>query len=161
MFEIAVARGWQHIIDEAAAEASKLPPEWCFEIVKAERVDGALKISATYVSGDVPLDDHLPPSQELPHPFRAMMRIRAAAREKSIQTCECCGRIGKLVGAGDDVRVRCAAHAGVMDAMDWVPPDGAMFAREEEAMAHFLGDFGDGVDFMQELARDGDEDKRD
>lgn len=115
MSEISVAIGWQHILDEAVAEAAALPPEWCFEIVQAERVDGALKISATYVSGDVPLDDHLPPEKKIPHPWRAIMRIREAARAKSVQTCECCGRMGRMIGAGQDVRVRCAVHADVVD----------------------------------------------
>lgn len=161
MSEITVAHGWQHILDEAVAEASRLPPEWCFEIVQAERVDGALKISATYVSGDVPLDDHLPPESKIPHPYRAFLRIRETAREKSLVTCECCGRIGKLIGAGESARVRCAAHADVVDAMSWVPPEGAMFASDQEAMAHFLSDYSDGLDAMQELVRDGDEDKRD
>lgn len=164
MTEIIVAHGWQHILDEAVAEAAALPDEWCFEIVKAETVDGALKISATYVSGDVPLDDHLPPEKKIPHPFRAMMRIRETARRKSLVTCECCGRIGKLVGAGDDARVRCAAHVDVEDAMSWQPPKDVMFETDEEAMAHFLADFGDGLDFMQEMqemARNGDDDKQD
>ncbi|MBV2183972.1 MAG: hypothetical protein KUL88_05470 [Rhizobium sp.] len=161
MSEITVAHGWQHILDEAVAEAAALPPEWCFDIVQAERVDGALKISATYVSGDVPLDDHLPPEKKIPHPFRAMMRIRESARAKSLVTCECCGRIGRMIGAGLDARVRCAAHVDVLDAMGWVPPTGALFESDAEAMAHFLGDYGDGLDAMHELARDGDEDKRD
>ena len=113
MTEISVTPGWQHILDEAVAEAAALPDEWCFEIVRAETVDGALKLSATYVAGDVPLDDHLPPSQKLPHPFRAMMRIREKAREKSIQTCECCGRKGLMIGAGQNPRVRCQEHEDV------------------------------------------------
>jgi hypothetical protein len=57
--------------------------------------------------------------------------------------------------------VRCAAHVDIVDAMSWVPPEGAMFASHEEAMAHFLADFGDGLDAMQDLARDDVEDKRD
>lgn len=160
MTEIIVAIGWRHILDEAVDEASRLPEEWCFEVVKAERVDGALKLSATYVAGDVPLDDHLPPDRKLPHPWRAMMRIRETAREKSIQTCECCGRIGRMIGAGPDAGVRCAAHVDVVEEMSWMPPEEALFASEEEAMAHFLGDFGDGLDAMQELSWDGEDDKR-
>ncbi|OCW56248.1 hypothetical protein [Hoeflea olei] len=160
MSEISVAHGWQHILDEAVAEAAALPEEWCFEIVKAETVDGALKISTTYVSGDVPLDDHLPSDSKLPHPFRAMMRIREAARQKSLVTCECCGRIGRLVGSGDDARVRCAAHVDVVDAMGWVPPADVMFETDEEALAHFLDDYGGGLDAMQELSQDGDDDTR-
>lgn len=161
MSEISVARGWQHILDEAVAEAAALPDEWYFEIVKAETVGGALKVSATYVSGDIPLDDHLPPERKLPHPWRSMMRIRAVAMEKSLVTCECCGRMGEMLGAGPDARVRCAAHARVVDALAWQPPEGALFDIAEEAMAHFLSDYGDGLDFMQDLARDGEDDKRD
>lgn len=159
MSVISVANGWQHILAEAAAEAAALPPEWCFEIVKAETVDGALKISATYVSGDIPLDDHLPSDKKIPHPWRSMVRIRENARAKSIQTCECCGRMGCMIGAGQDTRVRCAAHADVADAMTWLPPEGVLFETDEEAMAHFLGDYGDGLDAMQELSRSGDDDK--
>lgn len=129
---IPVAQGWQHILDDAVVEASKLPPEWCLEIVKAETVDGALKISATYVSGDTPLDDYLPPERKLPHPYRSFVRIRENARAKSLVTCECCGRVGRLIGAGDDARVRCAAHAYVADAMTFVPPEGALFETDEE-----------------------------
>ncbi|CUW87576.1 hypothetical protein [Agrobacterium genomosp. 2] len=129
MREIIVASGWRHILDEAVAEASRLPPEWCFEISSAETVDGALKLSAAYFSGDIPLDDHLPPEKKIPHPFRAMMRIRETAREKSIQTCECCGRPGQSVGAGDEARVRCPAHEDVVDAVAWggAASDGYMF----------------------------------
>lgn len=129
MTEISVTRGWQHILDEAVEEASRLPAEWCFEIVKAERIDGALRLSATYVSGDIPIDDHLPPSQKLPHPWRSMMRIREVAKEKSIVTCECCGRIGTMIGAGQDARVRCPAHEDVVDAVAWggAASDGYMF----------------------------------
>lgn len=162
MTEIIVARGWQHILDEAVEEAAALPPEWCFEIVRAETVDGALKLSATYVSGDIPLDDHLPPSQKLPHPWRAMMRIRATAREKSLQTCECCGREGQLIDAGERARVRCVRHEDVVDVAEWSGnPVGFLFDSAEEAMAHLLADYGDGLDMMQALAReDGDDDTR-
>ena len=142
MLEITVANGWQQILAEALAEARGLPPEWCFEIVKAETVDGALKISATYVSGDVPLDDHLPPDRKIPHPWRAMMRIREEAHEKSLGTCECCGRPGTLVGVGDEARVRCRLHEYVLDAVGWsgTASTGYMFDNPEAAMAHFLKD---------------------
>ncbi len=154
MSEIPVANGWQQILAAALAEARGLPPEWCFEIVKAETVDGALKISANYVSGDVPLDDHLPPDQKIPHPWRAMMRIREKAREKSLATCECCGCPGRLVDADEEVRVRCRLHEYVLDAVAWgasASVAGFMFETREEAMAHFLKDYGDGLDMMQEL----------
>jgi hypothetical protein len=160
MSKITVANGWRHVLAEAVDEAKALPVEWCFEIVKAERIDGALKVSATYVSGDVPLDDHLPPEQKLAHPWRSMMRIRETAREKSIVTCECCGRMGQMLGAGETARVRCAAHEDVVDAMTWVPPKDALFESDEDAMAHFLGDYDNGLDMMQDLARDGGDDKR-
>ncbi|OHV83692.1 hypothetical protein [Rhizobium sp. LCM 4573] len=152
MSVIPVANGWKHILAEVVEEASKLPAEWCFEISMAERVDGALKLSATYVSGDVPLDDHLPPERKLPHPWRSLQRIRETAREKSLATCECCGRPGKLVDAGEHARVRCVRHEYVVDAVEWSrDPVGFMFESAEEAMAHFLADYGDGIDMMKEL----------
>ena len=161
MSVISVANGWQHILDDAVAEAAALPPEWCFEISSADRVNGALRISATYVSGDIPLDDHLPSDKKIPHPYRSFMRIRDKARQKSLVTCECCGRMGKLIGAGDEARVRCAAHADVLDAMTCVPPEGVMFASDQEAMRHFLSDYGDGLEAMQELSRSVGDGKRD
>lgn len=157
---ISVAHGWQHILDEAVAEASKLPEEWLLEIVHARRVDGMLDLWATYAARDIPLDDYLPADKKIPHPYRSFIRIRDKARQKSLVTCECCGRMGKVIGAGDEARVRCAAHADVEDAMSWEPPEGALFASDEEAMAHFLSDFGDGLDAMQELARGDDDDTR-
>ncbi|MEZ0003253.1 hypothetical protein [Sinorhizobium fredii] len=161
MSEITVANGWKNILAEAIAEASKLPPEWCFEIVAAERVDGALKLSATYNSFDVPLDDHLPAEKKLPHPFRSEMRIREKARAKSLVTCECCGRPGKLTDAGESARVRCVQHAYVVDAVAWSrDPVGFMFDSAEEAMAHFRSDYGAGIDMMRDLTREGDDDTR-
>lgn len=161
MSKISVADGWQHILAEAVEEAQALPEEWCVEITAAETVDGALKISATYVSGDIPLDDHLPPDRKLPHPWRSMMRIRENARAKSLGTCECCGREGKLIDAGESARVRCERHEYVVDAMEWSGnPVGALFDSAEEAMAHFLDDYGAGVDMMRELAA-ADEDDAD
>jgi hypothetical protein len=162
MSNISVANGWQHILADAVEEASKLPEEWLFEITQAERVDGALRLSATYASGDVPLDDHLPTDRKLPHPYRSFLRIREAARARSLQTCECCGREGKLIDAGESARVRCVRHEDVVDVMEWSGnPVGFLFDSAEEAMAHFLEDYGDGLDMMQELAReDVDDDTR-
>lgn len=161
MSEITVANGWQHILAEAVEEASKLPAEWLFEITAAERVDGALKLSASYNSFDVPLDDHLPPERKLPHPWRSEMRIREKARARSLVTCECCGRQGQLVDAGETARVRCVRHEYVVDAMEWSGnPVGYMFDSTEEAMAHFLEDYGAGLDMMQELARQDDDETR-
>ncbi|RVH78099.1 hypothetical protein CN203_11425 [Sinorhizobium meliloti] len=161
MSNISVANGWRRILAEAVEEASKLPEEWLFEIVAAERVDGALKLSATYVSGDVPLDDHLPAEKKLPHPFRSEMRIREMARAKSLVTCECCGREGGLVDAGESARVRCVQHGYVVDAGEWSGnPVGFMFETAEEAMSHFLADYGDGLDMMKELSREDDDDTR-
>ncbi|NKJ72665.1 hypothetical protein GFL38_10355 [Rhizobium leguminosarum bv. viciae] len=152
MAAISVANGWQHILAEAIAEAAALPEQWCFEIVKAETVGGALNLSATYVSGDVPLDDHLPPERKLPHPWRSEMRIREAARTKSLATCECCGHEGRLVGAGEGARVRCVQHVYVVDAMEWSGnPVGFLFDSADEAMAHFLADYRKGLDTMPEL----------
>ncbi|RVP47349.1 hypothetical protein [Sinorhizobium medicae] len=161
MLEITVAKGWQHILAEAIAEAATLPAEWCFEITAAERIDGALKITATYVSGDVPLDDHLPADRKIPHPHRAFLRIREAARARSLVTCECCGRPGGLVDAGQNVRVRCVRHRYVVDAVEWSGnPVGFMFESAEEAMAHFLRDYGAALDMMKELSREDDDDTR-
>ena len=163
MLEITVANGWKHILAEAAEEASKLPLEWCLEITQAETVDGALKLSATYISGDIPLDDHLPPDRKLPHPYRSFLRIRETAREKSLRTCECCGREGRLVGAGDQARVRCVRHEYVVNVEQWesAAAGGVMFESEEEALAHFLRDHGAGLDMMQELqAEENDDDTR-
>lgn len=160
MANISVANGWQHILTEAAEEAGKLPEEWCFEITAAETVDGALKLSATYVSGDVPLDDHLPADRKLPHPYRSFVRIREAAHAKSLGTCECCGRPGMLIDAGEAPRVRCVQHGYVVNAVEWSGnPVGFMFDNADEAMAHFLHDYGDGLDAMQELAAAGDEER--
>ncbi|MDH2091506.1 hypothetical protein N5K21_22500 [Rhizobium pusense] len=158
MSVISVAHGWQRILAAAVEEAAALPEEWCFEITEAECVDGALKLSATYNAFDVPLDDHLPQDLKLPHPWRSMMRIRETARVKSLATCECCGREGKLIDAGESARVRCVRHEDVVDAVEWsVNPVGFMFDSAEAAMAHFLGDYGAGLEMMRDLARD-DED---
>ncbi|WP_107675066.1 hypothetical protein [Agrobacterium sp. LAD9] len=162
MSNISVAHGWQHILDAAIEEAKALPEEWCFEIVSAERADGALKLSATYVSGDVPLDDHLPPERKLPHPWRSEMRIREEARAKSLVTCECCGREGRLIDAGESARVRCVRHKYIVDVVEWSGnPVGFLFDSAEEAMAHFLADYGAGLDMMQELQAGCDEDDAD
>ncbi|AVA21951.1 hypothetical protein [Rhizobium sp. NXC24] len=158
MSEITVANGWQNILAEAVEEASKLPAEWLFEITSAETIDGTLKITATYVGGDVPLDDHLPPDAKLPHPYRSFLRIRETAREKSLVTCECCGRPGKLIDAGERARVRCVQHAYVVDAAEWSGnPVGFMFDSAEEALAHFLQDYGSGLEMMQDLQASADE----
>jgi hypothetical protein len=158
MSNISVANGWQHILAEAVEEAKALPEEWLFEITAAERVDSMLKLSATYVSGDVSLDDHLPADKKLPHSWRALQRIRENARAKSLQTCECCGCERKLIDAGDTARVRCVRQEYVVDAVEWsANPVGAMFETTEEAMAHFLEDYGDGLEMMQDLQSD-DED---
>ncbi|WP_117190997.1 hypothetical protein [Rhizobium terrae] len=154
MSEISVASGWQHILAEAVEEASRLPPEWCFEITHAETVDGALRLSATYVSGDIPLDDHLPPERKMPHPWRSMMRIRENAKQQSLVTCECCGREGRLVGVGDEARVRCGRHEYVVDVAEWEEKRASMrtmFETEEGAVEHFRQDYGKGVDMMRDL----------
>ncbi|WP_421405112.1 hypothetical protein [Agrobacterium fabrum] len=158
MSNISVANGWRHILDAAVDEAKALPEEWLFEIVSAERVDGALKLSATYVSGDMPLDDHLPADRKLPHPYRSFLRIRETARVKSLETCECCCRMGKLIDAGETARVRCVRHEYVVDVAEWAAnPLGFMFDTADEAMAHFLDDYGAGVEMMKELARKDDD----
>lgn len=71
--------------------------------------------------------------------------------------CGCCGRPGHVIGDGDEARIRCVRHENVVNAEEWKQRQDAipaMFETEEEALAHFLADYGDGLDFMQELTRD-------
>ncbi|MGE7368299.1 hypothetical protein ACQKKX_04410 [Neorhizobium sp. NPDC001467] len=78
--------------------------------------------------------------------------------------CECCGRPGGLIGAGDDVRAKCVLHADVIDAEDWRAKResmSVMFENEQEAIAHFLQDYGAGLDLMKELMSDGERDPED
>jgi len=49
MSEITVAPGWQHILDEAVEEASRLPPEWHLVIVDAPRVSGGMELWGSYL----------------------------------------------------------------------------------------------------------------
>lgn len=156
MSEITVANGWHQILADAIDEAAKLPEEWAFEITNAKRVpDGSLRIDASYNPFDVPWDE------SVPHPWRALQRIKRAAQERSLVTCECCGRPGMLIDAGESARVRCVQHGYVIDAMSWSGnPVGYMFESTEQAMAHFLDDFGKGLDTMQELSRENDDDTR-
>jgi len=154
MSEITVANGWYQILAEAIDEAATLPEDWCFEIVRVTRApDGSLKLDAQYNPFDVPWDE------SVPHPWRAWQRIKRKAQERSLVTCECCGRPGKSVGAVPDARVRCPAHVDVVDAVEWSgDPVGFMFDSAEEALAHFLQDYGAGLDVMQELQAAADED---
>lgn len=115
MSKITVSEGWRKIVDEAIAETATLPSDWLFEIVSTATVDGALKLSATYVSGDVPLDDHLPPQHKLRHPYRSFVEIRENAKTKSLVTCECCGHAGKLINVASEARVRCMRHVNVLN----------------------------------------------
>ncbi|MHC2298980.1 hypothetical protein [Rhizobium mongolense] len=137
--------------------AAKLPEKWASEVVAAKRErDGSLRIDASYNAFDVPWDE------SIPHPFRAWMRIKQAAQTKSLVTCECCGRTGGFIGAGQEARVRCVQHGYVVDAVEWSGnPVGAMFDNSGEAMAHFLQDYGDGVDMMQELTGAAEQDSDD
>ncbi len=157
MSEITVANGWYQILAAAIDEAASLPPEWAFEIVRAKRVvDGSLQLDAQYNAFDVPFDE------SVPHPWRAWQRIKRKAQERSLVTCECCGRCGKPVGAVPEARVRCPAHVDVLDAVEWSgDPVGFMFESAEEAMAHFLDDYGDGIDFMREMQAAAGEDSDD
>lgn len=80
-----------------------------------------------------------------------------------VVACACCGRSGKLVGAGSDARVRCVLHAHVVDAGEWLRVQSAMtcaFESEEELMAYFGRDYGAGLDLMQDLERKDDDDTR-
>ena len=157
MSEITVANGWYQILAEAIDEAALLPEEWAFEIVQAKHaVDGSLQLDAKYNPFDMPWDE------SIPHPWRAWQRIKRRAQERSLMTCECCGRPGKSVGAVPEARVRCPAHVEVMDAVEWSgDPVGYLFDSAEEAMAHFLQDYGDGIDFMKEVQAAADEDSDD
>ena len=157
MSEITVANGWQNILAEAVAEANALPEEWAFEIVRAKRAfDGSLQLDAQYNAFDVPFDE------SIPHPWRAWQRIKRKAQERSLMTCECCGRPGQSVGVVPEARVRCPAHVEVLDAVAWSgDPVGYMFETAEEAMEHFLQDYGAGLDMMQELQAAADEDSDD
>lgn len=156
MSEITVANGWYQILADAIDEAAALPEQWAFEITSAKRaVDGSLKIDASYNAFDVPWDE------SVPHPWRAWQRIKNRAQERSLVTCECCGRVGRSIGAVPDARVRCAAHVDVVDAVEWSGNVvGYMFESAEEAMAHFLADYGDGLDMMKELVPKDDDGTR-
>lgn len=131
MTEITVGNGWYGIISEAIDEAAQLPPEWCFEITSATCVDGALKIDASYNAFDVPWDE------SIAHPFRSWQKIKREAQAKSLETCEICGRAGRLRGDGNSARVRCEEHVDV--------------AEDPSGLEHFLADFGDGLDMMRAL----------
>ncbi|WP_139786337.1 hypothetical protein [Agrobacterium genomosp. 2] len=69
--------------------------------------------------------------------------------------CGCCGRPGHVIGDGDEARIRCVRHENVVNAEEWKQRQDAipvMFETEAEALTHFLADYGDGLDFMQEMA---------
>ena len=61
--------------------------------------------------------------------------------------------------------MRCARHEYVVDAVEWrakqdaVPP--VMFETEAEALAHFLQDYGAGLDMMKDFLSDRDRDSDD
>jgi hypothetical protein len=106
MTEILVGKGWWDIVSDAIDEAAAFPPEWMFVIVSATRdAEGGLRLDASYNPFDIPHDDHLPAGQKLAHPWRALQRIRAKARLKSLGTCEVCGYPGRLRGIRE-ARVR-------------------------------------------------------
>jgi len=108
--------------------------------------DGALRLEATYNAFDMPLDE------SVSHPWQAWMQIRQAAQARSLVTCEICGPAGRARGGGDSGLVRCDHHVDVVD-----DPD------DREVLRHFLEDYGDGLDFMQEMqrmSRDSDDDTR-
>lgn len=132
MSEITVGNGWWFIVAEAIDEAAKLPEEWCFEVVSAKRApDGSLRIDASYNAFDVSWDE------TVPHPWRAWQKIKLAAQARSLVTCEICSRSGRLRGEGTEALVRCEEHVGVDE--------------DPSGLEHFLSDFGDGLDFMQEM----------
>lgn len=67
--------------------------------------------------------------------------------------CACCGRPGEMIG-GDEAMARCPVHRDVLDAEALRAERAAMpamFESEAEALAHFLADYGAGVDLVREL----------
>lgn len=147
MPDILIAAGWRRILVEARGEVSRLPREWDIEIVSATRApDGSLRLEAAYNAFDMPLDE------SVAHPWRAWQLIRQAARARSLLTCEICGSAGRARGGGNAGLVRCDHHADV-----------AYDPNDKEDLRHFLEDYGDGLDFMQEMqrmSRDSDDDTR-
>lgn len=74
--------------------------------------------------------------------------------------CGCCGRTGRVIGVGSEVRIRCVRHDHVVDVEAWRRELAAMsfaFETEAEMVEYFQRDYGDGLDFMQELAREDSE----
>ena len=135
--ESKVGSGWSVIVSDAIANATALPEEWNFEIVAAKRVNGGLMIDARYAQIDVPPAKMI--AELVPHPLRSLRKIQIQAHERSLKTCEICGRSGRLRGEGEAALVRCDNHIGVIE--------------DPSGIEHFLADFGDGLDFMQELHR--------
>lgn len=141
-----VGNGWAAIVAAAIADAAMLPVDWAFEITSARRVNGGLMIDARYAQIDVP------PAQMIaklaPHPARSLRRIQILAHERSLVTCEICGRPGRLRGGGEAALARCDEH---------------IFVDDPSGITHFLADYRDGLDMMQflhgEAKREDDDDK--
>lgn len=75
--------------------------------------------------------------------------------------CGCCGRPGQVIGEGGEARVRCVQHEYVVDVEEWLRARDAMqvaFETEAEMMAYFQPDYGAGLEMMQELAQEEDDD---
>lgn len=147
MPDMLIAAGWRRILVEAQGEVAKLLREWDVENVSATRVpDGSLQLEATYNAFDMPLDE------SVAHPWRAWQRIRQAARTRSLVTCEICGAAGRARGGANAGFVRCDP-----------PVDVVYDPNRTEDLELFLQDYGDGLDFMQEMqrmSRDSDDDTR-
>lgn len=80
------------------------------------------------------------------------MQIRQAAQASFSRHLRDLRSRGPGEGGGDSGLVRCDHHVDVVD-----DPD------DREVLRHFLEDYGDGLDFMQEMqrmSRDSDDDTR-
>lgn len=87
----------------------------------------------------------------------SVITVKGDANVGNSVTCACCGLPGGAIGEGDERRIRCRRHEDVIDVGEWRARQDAipvMFKTEEEALAHFLADYGAGLDMMKELAAD-------
>jgi hypothetical protein len=102
-----VPKGWLPIVTDAIKESAGFPETWLFEITGSKQSGGALLLEAAYHSPDI-----LVGSKE-PHPFKAFVDLRERARARSLETCEICGKTGRLCDEKTNARVRCEEHLGI------------------------------------------------
>jgi len=108
MIEIKVGRGWSAIILDAVFEASSLPEEWDFRLIRATRRGHALAVEARSVPLRLDADNtEIEMHQEILATEVAWARI---ARIASLYTCECCVRPGRLRIGVQRPRVFCHEH---------------------------------------------------